>query len=517
MLKRWLLVRVAPVAMGVCCCAVLLYLLACRPTARDPQQEGFMALLQEREDSHKHYTDSLEKQIAELKEALQEMTLQLKESQDRAKTKRILPLGPESINKNPTTSELEEFFRLQLNHTEINSGVSLPNEYVVIPFDTFTLKRVYHLETGLTRQPEESPVRKDHRNELTDSVEAALHILNGPQHHLVSSRRKRTFSPADLIEGLTRTERTRGTVYELIFKGHGLQHYVKTMLFRPFGPLVKVKSTQVDTRSILVNIIVPLSKRVNTFRQFIRNFREVCIQGDDRVHLTVVYFGHEQFDQVKATLVETTRETHFRNITLIQLDEDFSSGRGLEVGAKAWRQSQDILMFFCDVDVIFTSDFLTSCRVNAESGKKVYYPILFSQYNPSVIYRNYTHVPSIQQQLIIGKDTGFWRVFGYGMTCQYRSDFLNIGGFDQNIKGWGMEDVLLYRKHVHSKLMVVRASSRSIFHMWHEKVCSGDLPADRYQMCMRSKAMTEASHGQLGELLFKADIQAHFERNRKSS
>lgn len=36
-------------------------------------------------------------------------------------------------------------------------------------------------------------------------------------------------------------------------------------------------------------------------------FREVCIRQDGKVHLTVVYFGREQIEQVKAILDQTTR------------------------------------------------------------------------------------------------------------------------------------------------------------------------------------------------------------------
>lgn len=75
------------------------------------------------------------------------------------------------------------------------------------------------------------------------------------------------------VPGLTRTERDRGTVYELMFKDNTSWGFTQLVLFRPFGPVVKVKSETVDASSILVNVIVPLSKRTDAFRQFIKNFR----------------------------------------------------------------------------------------------------------------------------------------------------------------------------------------------------------------------------------------------------
>lgn len=63
------------------------------------------------------------------------------------------------------------------------------------------LLRVYQLETGLTKHPEERPVRRDRRDELIGTVETALHVLNGPQQHTDNTRRKRTYSPSDFIEG----------------------------------------------------------------------------------------------------------------------------------------------------------------------------------------------------------------------------------------------------------------------------------------------------------------------------
>ncbi|KAJ8778217.1 hypothetical protein J1605_004380 [Eschrichtius robustus] len=270
---------------------------------------------------------------------------------------------------------------------------------------------------------------------------------------------------------------------------------------------------------------------------------------------------------------------NFRNFTFIQLNGEFSRGKGLDVGARSWT-GRNVLLFFCDVDIYFTSELLNTCRLNTQpggqlsgmtreqvcflspllaarlacgpqasfspvqvsgqmcSGFSLAPPQTGSQPRPplrcqrggrvsatrppvcdtpirvhSVLLPQVT-VPSLQ---VIKKETGFWRDFGFGMTCQYRSDFINIGGFDLDIKGWGGEDVHLYRKYLHSNLIVVRTPVRGLFHLWHEKRCVDELTPEQYKMCMQSKAMNEASHGQLGMLVFRHEIEAHLRKQKQET
>ncbi|XP_036385548.1 chondroitin sulfate N-acetylgalactosaminyltransferase 1 [Megalops cyprinoides] len=517
--------RVGVVLVVACCCLSLLYVLACSPRSDESRaplpranaptgKDGFQALLQEREEQHRHYISSLKKQISQLKEALQERSEQLKSVQDSLERAAGAPaVGLLDGAAERGHADLQEFLRTQLGRAEVHTGTKLPSEYAVVPFESFTLQKVYQLETGLTRHPEEKPVRKDRRDELSETLETALQALNTPRDG-DSTQQRKVYSPSDFIEGIARTEKDKGTLYELTFRGDRNHELRRLVFFRPFGPLMKVKNEKVDTASMLINIVVPLAKRADKFRQFMHNFREVCVRQDGRIHLTVVYFGKDQMSEVKGILENTSREINFKNFTLIQLNEEFSRGRGLDVGARAWKGG-NILLFFCDVDIYFTAEFLDSCRLNTQPGKKVFYPVLFSQYNPSLIYGHHENIPPIEQQLVIKKDTGFWRDFGFGMTCQYRSDFINIGGFDVDIKGWGGEDVHLYRKYLHSNLLVVRSPSRGLFHLWHEKRCADELPPEQYKMCMQSKAMNEASHGQLGMLFFRHEIEAHLRKQKQ--
>ncbi|XP_066548819.1 chondroitin sulfate N-acetylgalactosaminyltransferase 2 [Amia ocellicauda] len=475
-------------------------------------KEYYQALLQEQEERHLNRAASLKRQIAQLKQELQEMSERLKSLQDKKGT---VPQGHIG-NKDQEPNDLLEYLHSQIDKAEVSTGARLPSEYALVPFESFTATKVFQLEMGLTRHPEEKPVRKDRRDELAEVIEAGLEVINNPdeedgQEEDGIPMQKQAYTEVDFVEGLYRTERDKGTMYELFYRKEDADDFRHVTLFRPFGPLMKVRSTSVEAASSIINIIVPLAGRTEAFAQFLHNFREVCLQHDRRVHLTVVYFGKEGLLKVKTILEQTAREEKFTDYTLIPVDEEFSRGRGLDIGAHAWKKG-DVLMFFCDVDIYFTLEFLNTCRLNTYPNKRVFYPVVFSLYNPAIVYGNLELSPPVEQQLVHKKDAGFWRDFGFGMTCQYRSDFLSIGGFDLEVKGWGVEDVHLYRKYLRSDLIVVRTPVSGLFHLWHEKQCADELTPEQYRMCIQSKAMNEASHSHLGMLVFREEIESHLRK-----
>uniref|UniRef100_A0A5F9DQS7 Hexosyltransferase n=1 Tax=Oryctolagus cuniculus TaxID=9986 RepID=A0A5F9DQS7_RABIT len=260
MVRRGLLAwvsRVVLLLVLLSCALSVLYMLACTPKADDAQRglprangptgkEGYHAALQEWEEQHRDYVSSLKRQIAQLKEELQGRAAE------------------------PPRPDLLAFLRAQVDRAEVHAGVKLATEYAAVPFDSFTLQKVYQLETGLTRHPEEKPVRKDKRDELVEAIEAAVEALNSPAE---SGPGQRAYTAQDFVEGIYRTERDKGTLYELTFRGHHQHEFRRLVLFRPFGPILKVKKERLDMAHTLINVIVPLARRADKFRQFMQNFR----------------------------------------------------------------------------------------------------------------------------------------------------------------------------------------------------------------------------------------------------
>lgn len=204
MLRRGLLAwasRVVVLLVLLCCAASVLYMLACTPRGDDERQglprangptgrAGSQAAVLSWEERHRDHVGSLKRQIAQLQEELQERSEQLRAAQQLA--------GEPPGAPGRAQADLLAFLRSQVDRAEVHAGVKQATEYAAVPFDSFTLHKVYQLETGLTRHPEEKPVRKDKRDELVEAIQSAVEALNSPAE---SSPDQRPYTASDFIEG----------------------------------------------------------------------------------------------------------------------------------------------------------------------------------------------------------------------------------------------------------------------------------------------------------------------------
>lgn len=322
-------------------------------------------------------------------------------------------LSPESssfnvnlnISGNSVTgnSECAHYIRKQVTSSEILRGMPLNNEYELIPFNHFTFSRVYPIDLGLGKRVVEKPIGFK-RKDLLEALVKALDMLNKNTSQSTNVKSVK-YMLDDFLEGLYRLEPTTGTQYELYFRtkiaknnsqhGSSNQHhapqissayhnpngYTKVTLMRPFAPIqhIGTEVLPVAKEKEFIHVILPLSGRTTTFQSFMDKFVKIGLKNDRRVLLTVVYFGEDGLSEARAIMsrVLMTRNSggSANNLRLLALNETFSRGKGLRVGAeRSWpgkEDSSDSLLFMCDVDIVFSARFLDRCRWNTKPGYKV--------------------------------------------------------------------------------------------------------------------------------------------------
>ena len=315
-----------------------------------------------------------------------------------------------------------------------------------------------------------------------------------------------------------------------------------------------------------INLIVPLSKRWDTFRRFMANWERVVLADRHERHVRLVVVLFESSDEVP-TLVDAdyqnednfettnnntntdTRPKRQSELTqmlfnrlrskygesriapdtlrLIVLNETrFSRSIGCEEGANLFAPSD--LLFFIDVDMVFSGEFLTRVRLNTVLNQHVYYPIVFSQYDDSESVldavgaaagakrnNNNNNVSTmiaraLEDEFKVSDARGFWRQYGYGMLGVYLSDLRRVGGFNVSLVGWGYEDVDLFGKFISHNVSIVRSVDTGMVHVFHTTHCGeittiGAQQADvaRIKMCEGSRNLLVASQRRMAKLIFE--------------
>lgn len=244
----------------------------------------------------------------------------------------------------------------------------------------------------------------------------------------------------------------------------------------------------------IINFVLPLSGRYEVFERFMRIYEKTCLSRQEPIKLNIILYENpdspEDVEKTRNLILEMENKYYDSGISITFINEKFSRGRALQYGVNNL-QEQD-LMLFIDVDIVFNEDALARIRRNTIANKTVYFPIVFSLYNPNIL--NNLHGDNWwSSENIIHENNGFWRQFGFGIVSLYKTDYLKLGGLNLLINGWGFEDVTFYDKAIKSSLQIVRAADPNLIHVYHSIHCDSDLDNTQKQMCIGSEASTLGS------------------------
>ncbi|CAB3386551.1 Hypothetical predicted protein [Cloeon dipterum] len=254
-------------------------------------------------------------------------------------------------------------------------------------------------------------------------------------------------------------------------------------------------------RDKLLTFLVPLSGRLKTFHRFISLYEEICILGRQATALVLVLFPSDEVKETVALVRSIQRRHPSAAISILPVFVPFARGMALQLGAAhVQTHNEDTILFFVDVDIVFTAAALQRIRLNTIKGKSVYFPIVFSEFDPNIVHGNTTESRS-SNHFLINENTGYWRNYGFGIASAYPSDLNLVGGFNTAIKGWGKEDVDLFDKFVKSKISVFRAADPGLVHVFHIVECDTSLDPPQFAMCQGTRANTYGGNFQLSRIL----------------
>lgn len=304
-----------------------------------------------------------------------------------------------------------------------------------------------------------------------------------------------------LTSGYVRHNPTRGYEYiidaEYVKDCHNCvgKHFSRRVSF------VRVPSEPVLVDDIVaskqvVNVIVPVSNVNDRFNEFIEKFGQAFLKVHDAVHLLFVVYQND-ISQLQSTVRHYRSKYKSAQITLLQGEGTFSRGRALHLGISSLKEND--LIFICDVDITIQHSFMDRCRRNTIQGRRVFYPVVFKQYNPK-----YTHSQNLKPgKAAINRKNGHWFYYSYGMLCVYKSDYTAVGGLDIEIEGWGLEDVLLFEAILKAKLEVIKVPDPALTHRWHDSHCPSTLTKQQHFDCLGSLYEGVADKKELAQYIYE--------------
>lgn len=340
-------------------------------------------------------------------------------------------------------------------------------------------------------------VHKDRRHELQ--------LILGKVVQAASEQYGRSLKFKRVINGYVRHNPMRGNEYIIDAEFADPRDHWKLLQTRVsiLKPLATNYLTLPDNNNVetAVNFIVPITKVSNRFVEFMEMYDTMYLSASAKVNLVLSVYGADDVAFVNNILKAYRTKYPKASFAVVEGQGGFSRGKALNLGMSHLHPED--LAFLCDVDMEVGPSFMNRCRKNTIRGKRVYYPEFFKLYNLDYVYYH-GQKPS---RINLKRSHGHWAYYSFGMVCIYKSDYDRVGGMNNNIVGWGEEDVNFFERVLRKKVEVLRAPDTSLKHRWHEKQCPKTLVRKQYEHCLSSRGENLADRIELANYIYENKCQ----------
>lgn len=256
-----------------------------------------------------------------------------------------------------------------------------------------------------------------------------------------------------------------------------------------------------------LNLIVISSNKDEALERFLQNFDHEILDYPERQQftLTILYFLHQNnslIDHLNQLMVRYS--SIIRVIMMNETIGEYNRGLGRQLALKYFTDDQ--LLFFLDVDVLFTGQSLINTRrlilhQLSSSSCAVYFPIIYSAFSNMFIGENPSNID-------LENNAGLFSIYGFGNVVMRKGDLERVGGWDVNNHDWGDEDGDLFSRFVNisTECTIFRSVEPGFRHYYHRKMCDEIVNPSRQKMCLNAEANLLGSPVEMIKYLFQNQI-----------
>ena len=301
---------------------------------------------------------------------------------------------------------------------------------------------------------------------------------------------------------LRRVDPNRGVDYfvQVINQNSNENGQHQTEFYHTFREAEPARITSLQSpncRTIKVNFVVATPPVSRGFQRFMLSFENSFLARNpqEMVSLLTVLYSDGKFKKYDkdlfsvVTLLDLYQKKYPEaDLRLISTRRPYSRKETVEIASKEYPTYE--LLFLADIHTDFSMQFIERCRMNTIENQQVYFPMIFSPYDPAEFHKSRVLYP-YATKFRINEKTGAWMLESFHLVCVYNYDLVKVLNVQLTEEGerenqWN----LLNRFMKYSQLKIFRSVEPGLVHLWQDGCREEELGVREKTLCRRLNLAT---------------------------